>query len=297
MRRYADELDVYNTEKGTNPSLKAPAPLDFAKLAEGKDVRAGELTGVTALEAAKADIGKSFRIMPNQRLRMPSTVPFVDFAYSATVPTHKPETVYDNDNSAFLFWKTQEEKAFVPPLDQIQKQVVQAWKMIKARDLAKKRAEEFAAQARALKTPLAELFGKQEQLKVAEIGPFSWLTLGNVPQDGGGLPRMSEVDGVDRPGEAFMKAVFALEPGGVGVAPNEPQDLMYVIRVADFAPPMDELRAAFAREAPNRYLAAAVDDQRAIYLAWLSDLNKEAGVHWVQKADGGGAKADEESPE
>jgi hypothetical protein len=173
----------------------------------------------------------------------------------------------------------------VPPLDQIRSQVVQAWKLIKARDVARKRAEEYAAQSRALKKPLSELFGKQENLQIADTGPFTWLTLGNVPADPGAQPRLSDVSGVDRAGTAFMKTVFDLEPAGTGVAFNEPQDLVYVVRLINFEPPLDELRDDFARENPNRYMVAAGDDQRAIYRAWLEDLNEQAGIHWVRQAD------------
>lgn len=283
MRRYTDELDLYITEKSTRPSAKPPAPLDFTKLAEGKDVEAAELVSVSAAEAAKTDIGKSFRVVQDPRTQMANTIPFVDFAFSETLPTHKPETVQDGDNNLYLFWKTEEERAYVPPLDQIRNRVVEAWKTVKARQLARKRADEYATQARALKKPLKELFANQANLKITDTGPFSWLTLGNVPAGSGGPPRLSDVEGVDRPGPAFMKAVFDLDVGGIGVADNEPQNLVYVIRVVEFEPPADQLRDDFARENPNRYMAAAVDDQRAIYQAWLADLNEQAGVHWISQ--------------
>jgi hypothetical protein len=295
MRRYTDELDLYETEKGTNPKAKPPVPLDFAKLAEGKDVTAGELASVTAAEAAKADIGKAFRVVQNARTRMATTVPLVDFAFTEALPLYKAESVQDNDNNAYLFWKTTDERAFVPPLDQIRPQVVQAWKMIKARQLARDRAKEYAAQARALKKPLKELFANQANLKTADTGLFSWLTLGNVPAGAGGEPRLSEVEGVDRPGTAFMEAVFDLEAGGIGVAANEPQDQVYVVRLVEFQPPMDELRDDFARENPNRYMMAAGDDQRAMYRAWLDGLNEQAGVHWVEQPGARGERQEDEA--
>jgi hypothetical protein len=285
MRRYADDVDIYSTEKGTNPSAKPPVPLDFEALAKDKDVTALELKSVTADQAADEDIGKSFRVVQDQRTGASYTIPFVSFALSERLPTYKSELDQDNENHAFLFWKTDEEPAFVPPLDQIRDKVVLAWKMVKARELARKRAEEFAAQARTLKKPLEELFGGQSKLKITETGPFSWLTLGNVPADPGALPRLSDVEGTDRVGEEFMKAVFALEPAQIGVAMNVPQTTVYVIRLIDFEPSMEELREDFARALPNRYLAAGIDDQRAVFRAWLADLNRDAGVHWLRQAD------------
>jgi hypothetical protein len=285
MRRHADELDIYSAEKGINPKARPPAPLDLAKLAEGKDVQALELESVTAAEAAETDLGKAFRVVPNPRTQFPFTLPFVSFAFAETLPTYKSEVIQDNENHAYLFWKTGEEPAFVPPLDQIRDKVVLAWKMVKARDLARQRAEEFAVQARSLKKPLVDLFASQSKLKITDTGPFSWLTLGNVPAQPGAQPRLSEVEGVDRAGPDFMKAAFALEPAGIGVAMNEPQTFAYVIRLIEFEPPMEELRDDFARTNPSRYMAVSLEEQRAIYRAWLEELNKDAGVTWIRQAD------------
>lgn len=284
MRRYTDDYDIYTTEKGTNPKAQAPVPLNFAELAKGKDVVGLELTSVTPLQAAREDIGKSFRVIAGQSGGT-RTVPFTDFAYADALPLYKSEITQDNESNFYQFWKTAEEPAYVPPLDQVRDKVVRAWKMIKARELARKRAEEYAEQARSLNKPLAELFGKQPELKVAELAPFSWLTLGNVPAESGGLPQMSEVTGLDQAGPEFMKTVFSLQPGGLGVAMNVPEDTVYVIRIIDFEPSQEELRDEFARENPERYLSAAREDRFKIYEDWIADLNKEADVTWLRQAD------------
>ncbi len=284
MRRYTDDYDIYTTEKGTNPKAVAPVPLNFAELAEGKDVVGLELKSVTPLQAAREDLGKSFRVIAAQT-GAPRTVPFIDFAYADSLPKLKAEVNQDNEGNFYLFWKTDEEPAYVPPLDQVHDKVVRAWKMVKARELARKRAEEYAAQARSLNKPLAELFGKQPELKVAELAPFSWLTLGNVPAESGGLPQLSDVPELDQAGPEFMKTVFGLQPGGLGVAMNVPEDTVYVIRVVEFEPPQEQLRDEFARENPNRYLTAAREDRFKIYESWIADLNKEADVTWLRQAD------------
>ncbi len=284
MRRFTDDHDIYITDKPLNPDAVAPTPLDFAQLASGKDVEALELKSVTPLQAAKEDIGKSFRVVqdPNGGAR---TVAFVDFAFADRLPTYKPEIDRDNENNYYLFWKTQEEPSYVPPLDQIHDEVVRTWKMVKARDLARKRAEEYVQQAKSQNQTLEELFGKQPDFKVTQTSPFSWLTLGNVPAQPGSIPRLSEVEGVDQAGPDFMKTVFGLQPGGLGVATNVPQDLVYVVRVIDYEPSGEQLRDDFARENPSRYMAAAREDQFQIYENWIADLNKEADVKWLRQAD------------
>lgn len=285
MKRYADEHDIYSVEKQTNAKAIAPQPLDFNKLAEGKNVEVGELKSVTPLQAMKSDIGKSFREVQGAVPGQGRQVPFVQFAFAEGLPEYRAEMDQDGENNFYLFWKTSEEPAYVPPLDEIRKEVVQAWKLNKARELAKKRAEEYAEQARTQKKSLAELFGAQPNLKVTEPAPFSWLTLGNVPLQQGAEPRLSEVDGVDQAGPDFMRAVFGLPTGGVGVAFNQPQDSVYVIRAIEFEPSDEQLREDFARENPARYMSAAMDDQRVIYRNWIDDLKADADVRWLRQAD------------
>ena len=212
-------------------------------------------------------------------------MPFVQFAFAENLPEYRAEMDQDGENNFNLFWKTSEEPAYVPPLDEIRSEVVQAWKLNKARELAKKRGEEYAEQARTQKKSLAELFGSQPNMKVSEPAPFSWLTLGNVPLQQGAEPRLSEVDGVDQAGPDFMRMVFGLSAGGVGIAFNQPQDIVYVVRAIEFEPSEEQLRDEFARENPMRYLSAAREDQRAIYRHWIEDLKTDADVRWLRQAD------------
>jgi len=297
MKRYRDQVDIYDLEHGTNPSLKAPAPLNFAELAKGKDVEAKELTSQTALQISKEDIGKAYRVVRDGRTREFRTVPFVDFAFAESLTKLAADQVQDNDGNAYLFWKTGQEAAFVPPLDQIRDQVVLAWKMIKARELARKRAEEYVKQAQALRKPLKDLFGKQADLKVTDAGPFSWLTMGNVPADSGGMPHLSPIDGVEAAGVKFMEAVFGLQTTEVGLAFNYPEDQVYVIRATEFEPSAEELREDFVRANPQRYMAASMPERQAIYQDWLKRLNTEANVHWVRPADARRNSDSEESSE
>jgi hypothetical protein len=82
-----------------------------------------------------------------------------------------------------------------------------------------------------------------------------------------------------------METVFKLAPGEVGAALNHPQDTAYVVQVESYERPLDELRKDYAIEPPMRYLSVALPDQRKIFVAWLQDVNKEAGVHWLRTAD------------
>ena len=287
MRRYADDMDRYNVGKAANPALPAPKAFPFAELAKSKGVEAKELPLLTAAETAADDLGKVRRIVADPRSRFGFRSEALDeFAFSDSLPTYKATTGEDNEGNQYLFWKTQEEAAYVPPLDKIRDKVVAAWKMIKARDFARKRANEYAAQAQAAGKPLKDVFAAQGNLKVIETAPFSWLSIGNVPFDPAGMqPRISQVTGVDHPGPDFMETVFKLSPGEVGVALNHPEDTAFVVRLVEYERPIDDLRKDFAVEPAMRYLPVAGPDQRKIYLAWLHDLNTDAAVRWLRAAD------------
>jgi hypothetical protein len=293
MRRYSDDLDVYNATKSSNSSAKPPKPFPFKELAEEKKVIAKETDLITAAEATSGtDIGQVQRIIADRRSQFGfRSEPFAEFAFADTLLTYRPSEVDDNEGNVYLFWKTKEEAAYVPTLDQIRDRVIQAWKMIQAREPARKRAEEYAKQDRDAKKSLKEFFAKQENLKVTETGAFSWLTSGNVPFDpSNSQPRLSQVEGVEKPGPEFMEAVFRLAAGDVGVAMNQPQDIVYVVRLIEYEQPLDELRNEFASERQMRYMSVAQPDQQQMYVAWLDDLNKDAGVHWLRTADVAGTR-------
>jgi hypothetical protein len=285
MRRYADDRDLFAARPDAKANAAQAPVFAFEELAKSKNVEAKALDMVTSAEAASTDIGGVQRTVRRSQFDFRNE-PFNEFAFAESLVKYKPEAGQDGEGNGYLFWKTDDKPAFVPPLDTIREKVVYAWKLIKARDLAQKRADELAGQARAAKKPLAEVFTGQPDLKVTETAPFSWLTTGNVPQDPfGSQPRLSEVDGVEHPGEAFMKAVFGLSPGEIGVASNNPQDTYYVVRLVDYDRPTEELRNEFATEPPNRYMAVANAERNEIYLSWLADLEREAKVHWVRPAD------------
>ncbi|MBI3837482.1 MAG: hypothetical protein HY288_06070 [Planctomycetia bacterium] len=288
MRRYSDDLDVYNAAKSSNSAAKPPKPFPFKELAEAKQVIAKETDLITASEAASGtDIGQVQRPVQDRRSQFGFRLePFSEFAFSDSLLIYQPRPVDDNEGNMYLFWKTKERAAYIPTLDQVRDQVIHAWKMIQARELARTRADEYARQDRAAKIPLKEFFGKQENLKVIETSSFSWLSSGNVPFDpANSQPRISQVDGVERVGPEFMETVFGLSPGDVAVTRNHPRDTVYVVRLIDYEQPTDELRNEFASEKQMRYMSVAAPDQRQMYLAWLDHMNKDAGVHWLRQAD------------
>lgn len=252
-------------------------PLDFDSLAaEHPGITAHETPLITAFEAGSVPgIGES----------MVSGESFVAFNFGATgsLRAFQPGESTDTDGNRYLFWKTEDYAARVPELDEIRDEVVRAWKMREARPLAAKHAEQLADEARTAKKPLAEVFAGKSGMQVSETPAFSWLTGGfagmfnqQVP------PTLSEVEGVDDPGDAFMHQVFSLEVGDVGVAMNNPQTVAYVVRLTSLEPSRQLLRDTFMADNFNRYASSAGSDYRRIYEEWLDARKVEADLRWAR---------------
>ena len=128
--------------------------------------------------------------------------------------------------------------------------------------------------------PLAEVAKDRDGLEAIAIGPFSWLTRGTAPF--GSQPVLSQPDGVAMPGEEFMQAMFALEPGRSGVAFNEPQTVCYCIRLSAFDPDDAVLKERFvaASSDPRRLAAVAGQDMRDVFVRWMQELETRKRVSW-----------------
>jgi hypothetical protein len=286
MRRYSDDMLEYETRDEKDTSIKAPAPFPFAELAKKHGIDAAEVPLVSATDVAGEELGKASNLVRDPRSFSFRSQPFVEIAFNPSLPTFKSTELNDVDGNSYLFWKTKEQAAYVPKFEDVREKVLAAWKMKEARPLARKRAEELAKQADAANKPLKEVFAEQKDLKVIETGAFSWLTRGNVPENPmGGPVRISEIEGLEHTGNGFMEAVFALAAGKSGVAANQPEDTVYVVRVSEFLPEVDQLRDQFAKERPNMYMTVAQGDRYNMYTTWVDNLEKEADVKWVRPAD------------
>ena len=143
----------------------------------------------------------------------------------------------------------------------IRAEVLRAWKLIQARDIALKAAEKLAAEARKADKPLKQVFADRPERHVILPSKFTWLNFPNVANGWQQPARLSAVDGVDMPGWDFMREVFGLEPGQVGVAFNAPKTFVYVVRPTEFTPSYEVLRAQFETEPFGKYAAAGQEDR------------------------------------
>ncbi len=146
--------------------------------------------------------------------------PYLQIAFSARSPLFSSmRTVDDQARVSYVSWKIEEQKDFVPTLEEAREDVVTYLRTVEARELARAEATKLAKQFASSDKPAKELIPEERKsLFFESIGPFSWMNsfgfgmqafMGNVPE-------------LDQVGEAFMRQVFSSERNEWGVAPNEP---------------------------------------------------------------------------
>ncbi len=191
-------------------------------------------------------------------------------------------------DQVFTYWREEVEPESVPLLDDVRDDVVRAWKMQQALPLARAKAEQLAQQAAQSGQPLVAVFPDNAS-QVIRSDPFSWMTRGAMP---GGMPMrptLSPVKGqagdrrvsVAGAGEDFMRAVFDLQVGQVGVAVNQPQTFVYVVRIEAEEPSDQQRREAFFAAGLTNELAELAQLQLGdIVRDWYSTLEREYEIKW-----------------
>jgi hypothetical protein len=154
--------------------------------------------------------------------------------------------------------------------------------------LARAKAEQLAKQAGEAGKPLNEVF-PDNAAKVIKSNPFTWMTRGAVPAGTSEGATLSTVSGkagdesvtISGAGGDFMRAVFDLEPGHVGVAVNQPETFVYVVRTESEDPSDDVRRDEFFKSGMTRDVLELVrEDQSGIYYDWIRTLIKDNQIDW-----------------
>lgn len=238
--------------------------------------------GISADETALLSAPEMQELTDLGRSTVAGNTPFVQMAFSG-LRLFAPKQSQDVSGNQFLFWKIEEAKEFVPTLDEIRGQVIEAWKMRSARKLAAEKAEELAAEARSADKPLREVFGGRAGVEVIDTGTFTWMTFGSAGQFSRNQPpRLSAVRGIPEAGHDFMRQVFSLETGQVRLAFNAPETVVYVVRVASMEPSEVVLRETFMVDPFGAYRNAATGDIMQVRETWERHMREEAGLDWAR---------------
>ncbi len=283
VAKYAESLALWEVQgDGAGP---APAGPDVKKIAATQGLEGGTSDLVNPNQAfAAGGIGGSFEFAVSREFGVRQQR-WIDMIFGPGAQALQPVTSRDIEGTRYLSWKTEDQPEFTPSFQSARDDVLRAWRIVEARPLARKAAEEVAAEVKAGKT-LESVAAARGSLEVAKVGPFTWLTRGTAPF--GSAPELSQPDGLAMPGEELMRAVFDLEPGQTAVAFNEPKTVCYAIRLVSLEPDDARLKELFLASStdPRRLATVAEDDTRAVYDRWMKSIQDRYAVSWKRDPRG-----------
>ncbi|MGE3313556.1 MAG: hypothetical protein AB7O26_00480 [Planctomycetaceae bacterium] len=239
----------------------------------------------------------------------------VDNEFARNEPTSTIETLFrampdqllapaiatDASSNWYVFWKIEDIAQHVPKLDDpgVREQVIAAWKLNSARPKAEERAKALAELIRKAEGGTTEALkgqtvnGKPDGPAVSVIPttPVSWLRVSTVPSTGmmpNRQPELSEIPGVEKPDNDFMKTVFeSMKVGDVNVLPNADRTVYYVVKVKSRTPaePSDIAahRQAFLRE--DLFSGGGMFGGATTYDYLLSPSQQQARAAWFQQLE------------
>jgi hypothetical protein len=284
------EFTKYFSQRlASDTSEREPAPppkslIDLAPLAAEHGLEQGSTGPMSWLEMRKTPVGASGDIESQIELyRM--------LFGTDEVEQYKPVSTQDIDGNRYLVMKMSDTPGRVPELAEVRDEVIRAWKLAQASELAKKRAEELAEKAEAAKGPLSQALADNPSLEVIRTDPFSRLTGGDVVLIGGQPQlqpfRLSEPTGIVAAGQQFMDTVFGLKEGEVGSVLNHDRSIAYVVRVIEHQQTPDALHDAYLAEAniwPG--LGIMMNEHRQLGTELLAaDIFASRAVNWERDPD------------
>jgi len=217
---------------------------------------------------------------------------FTDIAFAENVRRYSPATIGGMQDVQFLYWKTDGREPYMPDFAEASSDVINAWIRIEARKIADNEANNLRNEIAAKKVrqsfggniaksdeSLKQKFADTKQVVISP-DPFSWMTTGFNP-GGAGTPALSDVAGVENAGQEFMKEVFSLKTGEVGVAMNMSKSKVYIFRLVSESPPVDLLKQLFLTNGNSpevQYIAYV--ESISLLRAWYTNLESELEVTW-----------------
>lgn len=275
IANYSDDVELAIGMGESGP----PTP-DVMKIAKEQGLEGTRSDFLSAAEAIEAGgVGGSFQVSFSEQFGVRQQR-WIDLMFGPESPRFRPVTTRDVAGARYLSWKAEDRPEFTPPLTEIKGEVERVWRLLEARPLARKRAEEIAKAAES--ATLADAVAGREGLAASTIGPFTWLTRGTAPF--GSAPMRSDPEGIEMAGDDLLAAVFALEPGGTAVALNEPETVCYAIRLVSYEPAEETLQERYRDVAtdPRRLAMLAEDETRDAYERWMAGIQKRQGVEWLR---------------
>ena len=278
LRKYADALSAWELDQAelVEGAVAAPRPEtpDMRAVAQGQGLEFGETELLSIFEFNDTELGSSVGTLDSESL---STK-----AFSVARTEYRPELTKDFDgNHRFLAWIVETSPLTDVTLEELRDEVETAWKMEKARELARDEAQRLADEATKSGRPLSEIFADNTQRPATKSDPFSWLTIGSTPLSRNIQLRLSEVVGIDGAGPEFMAAVFGLGDGEVGVAVNNPHTVAYVVRLVSHTSTERELQDNFLLTSASEVNQVRQANFQNVATSLVRELVTTHHLHWI----------------
>ncbi len=257
-----------------------PPPPDLQALAAEHNLTAGKIPLVDILQLQESDPVTGEPRYEISRAFDTSFTPFPQLLFGGKdLPTYKESMIRGAVlDTEFIFWETDEVDERTPTLEECRGEVVRALKMQKALEVALEAAQKEAERVRSSGLSLGAAFRNDPNRKVLETAPFSWMTPANVP---GLPPTISRVTGIQYPGPEFMREVFRLQVGEVGVTTDRPKETVYIVAVKSENTDQEKLRTAYMRSGVTgdiRQLSQL--ENRELLSEWYENFENELGIKW-----------------
>ena len=261
---------------------KEPSSPNVEKIAEKQDLIAVESDWTTVAEAAGGGgIGSSFEFVPDPSSRFGIRQQrWLETMFGDGTITLRPVTSRDAEGNRYFSWKQGDKEERVPTFAEARSNVEKAWRIVEARPIALKEAAALVDKTggKSFKEALSE--SEFEQVK--EIGPFTWLTQGDVGVNG--APVLSSPEGLVMPGNKMMQKIFSVAKGQSVTAFNEPKTICYVIRLLEYKPADEELQKRFEGVlGDQRRLSMVAQTAFAeVFMDWIASLEKDLELTWIR---------------
>ena len=275
VTNYGNKRSNWRVKVLRDPKTPEPPAENFAEIAKAQGLILLN-TGLVSRETLLKSSDLKTALIPRENQ---SPLFFANKVYSGSMPEYKPEYAEDVVGNLLMIWQTEEQKEQVPEFAKVKPEVLQVWKTMEARKFAKAEADRLVELAKKDPSlPLKESLGKEKEVK--EIGPFSW-KVGNLFNK---TVVTSTVFGIDDAGDEFMRAVYALDEGGIGTAWNLPKTACFVVRVDHWERSLTVLFSEFQKEVGSRRFVDNAAYQ-ALGLRWLDSLKEEFGLKMDKNYD------------
>ncbi|MEM6799645.1 MAG: hypothetical protein AAF589_09035, partial [Planctomycetota bacterium] len=242
-----DDYVVAQIDAGDDQTVEPPATLTNLKpFAEENGFAFAETADLSMLELRESTVGGTRSNTKGDTRNPRGNLLWVLIYTEGQVKQYEPLATYDAEGNGYLVVKTADEPRTVPKLEDLREEVVKAWKLEKASELALKRAEEIAVEAGPQGLSLKDFLAGEPGVVVDETDAFSWLTELSYSPATSRIPlQLSTPEPLESVGPDFMEAVFSLSPGKMGAALNHDHSVAYVFRIVQRMNTRSELQRDF----------------------------------------------------